>query len=86
VTGYDKDGCFIPNALNRQAIDDRDKLVANSDGSVDLYIQAESPGAEKEANWLPVNKAPFNLLMRLYWPSEEILSGTWTPPLVARAE
>ena len=69
-----------------QAIGDRDKLVPNSDGSVDLYIQADSPGAEKEENWLPVAKAPFNLLMRLYWPSEEILNDTWTPPLVTRVE
>ena len=44
------------------------------------------PGAEKEGNWLPVAKAPFNLLMRLYWPSEEILNDTWTPPLVTRVE
>ena len=86
VTAYDKDGYFIPNSINRQAIGDRDKLVPNSDGSVDLYIQADSPGAGKEGNWLPVAKEPFNLLMRLYWPSEEILNGTWTPPLLTRVQ
>ena len=86
VTAYDKDGYFIPNSINRQAIGDRDKLAPNSDGSVDLYIQADSPGAEKEGNWLPVAKEPFNLLMRLYWPSDEILNGTWTPPLLTRVQ
>lgn len=86
VTAYDKDGYFIPNKLNRQAIGDRNKLAISGDGSLDLYIQAESPGAEKEANWLPVAKAPFNLLMRLYSPRAEILDGTWTPPPVKRVD
>jgi hypothetical protein len=84
VTAYDIGGYFIPNALERQAIGDRDKLVANADGSLDLYIQADSPGKEKEANWLPVGQAPFTLLMRLYSPRPEVLDGTWTPPPVDR--
>ncbi len=63
VTGYGEDGYFIPNAIERQAIGDRDKLIFNADGSLDLYLQAESPGADKEGNWLPVAKGPFNLLM-----------------------
>ncbi|MBO3273990.1 DUF1254 domain-containing protein [Pseudomonas schmalbachii] len=84
VTAYDTDGYFIPNSLKRQAIGDRDKLASNADGSLDLYIQAESPGADKEANWLPVDKAPFNLLMRLYSPRGEIIDGSWTPPAVVR--
>jgi hypothetical protein len=85
VTAYDKDGYLIPNALKRQALGDRDKLVANADGSLDLIIQAESPGKDKEANWLPVAAGqPFNLLMRLYWPREEFLNGTWTPPPAVR--
>jgi hypothetical protein len=70
VTAYDADGYFIPNALKRQALGDRDKLVTNADGSLDLYIQAESPGKDKEAKWLPVAKAPFTLLMRLYSPKD----------------
>jgi hypothetical protein len=49
-------------------------------------IQAESPGKDKEANWLPVAKAPFNLLLRLYSPRAEILNGTWTPPPVKRVD
>jgi len=86
VTAYDAEGYFIPNALGRQAIGDRDKLIPNPDGSLDLYMQASSPGGDKESNWLPVAKAPFNLLMRLYWPKAELLDGSWTPPPVKRVE
>jgi hypothetical protein len=82
VTAYDADGYFIPNAIERQAIGDRDKLAFNTDGSLDLYIQAQSPGTAKEANWLPVGNAPFNLPMRLYSPKAEILDRTWVPPPV----
>jgi hypothetical protein len=84
VTAYDGEGFFIPNALKRQALGDRDKLAINPDGSLDLLIQAESPGPDKEAKWLPVTKAPFNLLMRLYSPRAEVLDRNWTPPLVKR--
>ena len=73
-------GYFIPNALKRQALGDRDKLVTNVDGSLDLYIQADTPGTSKEANWLPVAKAPFTLLMRIYSPRTEVVDGTWMPP------
>jgi hypothetical protein len=86
VTAYDTDGYFVPNALKRQALGDRDRLQLNSDGSLDLYIQADSPGPDKESNWLPVAKAPFTLLMRLYSPKGEVLDGSWTPPPVKRME
>jgi hypothetical protein len=85
VTAYDTEGYFIANALNRLALGDRDKLVTNADGSLDLYIQANTPGGDKEANWLPVDKKPFSLLMRLYSPKSEFLSGSWIPPAVVRA-
>ena len=80
VTAYDTDGYFIPNALNRFALGDRDKLVIAADGSLDLFIQAGTPGRNKEANWLPVAKAPFTLLMRLYSPGNEVIEGAWLPP------
>lgn len=86
VTAYDTEGYLIPNTLRRQAIGDRDKLVANADGSLDILIQADSPGKEREANWLPVGKAPVTLLMRLYSPRAEVLDGAWTPPPVVRQE
>lgn len=84
VTAYDTQGYFIPNVLKRQAIGDRDKIQINQDGSLDLYVQSDSPGREKESNWLPVAKSPFTLLMRLYSPKNEVLDRTWTPPELRR--
>jgi hypothetical protein len=84
VTAYDTDGYFIPNPLKRLALGDREKLLTNVDGSLDLYLQADAPGADKEANWLPAAKAPFTLLMRLYSPKAEVLDGAWMPPAVVR--
>src|SRR5262245_4864921 len=84
LTAYDTDGYFIPNAIKRQALGDRDKLTTNADGSVDLHIQAESPGRDKESNWLPVGQAPFTLMLRLYWSKSDIIDGVWKPPPVKR--
>jgi hypothetical protein len=57
----------------------------NADGSLDLYFQNESPGEDKEANWLPAPKGPFNLLMRLYAPKSEALTGQGNPSSVTNA-
>ncbi len=84
VTAYDIDGYFIPNALKRQAIGGRDRLVANADGSVDLFVQADSPGKERRLTGCLSEKAPFTLLMRVYSPREEFLEGEWSPPAVVR--
>jgi len=84
VTGYDKDGYFIANPINRYAIGDRDKLEFNADGSLDLWIQAEDPGPEHRSNWLPCGDGIFNLTIRLYWPAPTILDGSWHPPVVER--
>ena len=87
VTLYDKDGFPVPNQLKRQALGDRDKLKLGSDGSVEIYIQSESPGGVKKANWLPTPKSgPFNLVMRLYAPRREALDGRWLPPGVLKVE
>jgi hypothetical protein len=56
------------------------------DGSLTLYVQHENPGKDKEANWLPAPKAPFNLTMRLYAPKAEVLLGKWNPPPVTKSE
>jgi hypothetical protein len=85
ITGYDKDGYFIANPINRYAIGDRDKLKFNPDGSLDLYIQAQSPESDHESNWLPSGEGPFNLTFRLYWPKPAILNGRWQPPAVELA-
>ncbi len=84
LTAYDKDGYFIANPLDRYAIGDRDRLKFNADGSLDLYIQGQDPGPDRESNWLPAGDGPFNLTIRLYWPEEPILNGTWQPPALER--
>lgn len=81
---YDRDGFFTHNPINRYAIGDRSNLRANADGSVDIYIQNDSPGKAKESNWLPAPKGSFNLLLRLYWPKEDVLNESWTPPAVKK--
>ena len=86
LTMYDKDYFFVPNPINRQSISARQNLKPNADGSVDLYIQNENPGPDKEANWLPAPKDQFILMLRLYWPEEKapsILDGSWKIPQVA---
>jgi hypothetical protein len=89
ITVYDPDFFFAPNSINRYELSQRNKFVTNKDGSVDMYLQAESPGKGKEANWLPAPKGKFVLVMRLYWPTAtppSILDGSWTPPAVTRAQ
>jgi hypothetical protein len=86
ITMYDKDGFQAANKLNRFAIGDRDKLQYNADGSLDIYIQNESPGADKESNWLPAPAGPLGVTMRLYAPREAALTGEWVPPPVKKVE
>jgi hypothetical protein len=85
VTVYDTDGFVVPNRINRYALGDRDKLRFNADGGLDIYIQNDSPGAEKESNWLPAPAGAFNLTMRIYSPQRDVTAGMWAPPAVARA-
>jgi hypothetical protein len=82
ITLYTSEGFFAPNPINRYAIGDRDPLVFNADGSLDIEIQSEPPEPDQAVNWLPSPLAAFNLLMRLYWPQPEILHGQWQPPTV----
>ena len=86
VTLYDNDGFQTANSLNRFAIGDRDALKTGADGSITLYIQHDSPGADKESNWLPAPQGPFNLTMRLYSPTSAALTGAWTPVPVVKVK
>jgi hypothetical protein len=61
-----------------------DNLKRNADGSITIYIQHESPGKDKESNWLPAPHGPFIIANRLYWPKEEALNGTWKPIPIKR--
>jgi hypothetical protein len=87
LTMYDAAGFQVPNPINRFAIGDRDLLKYNRNGSLDLYIQYENPGPDREANWLP--SPPGGLLgltMRLYAPRLQALDGRWAPPALRRIE
>jgi hypothetical protein len=86
VTLYDSEGYQVPNALNRFAVSSWMPLKRNPDGSLDLYFQNESPGADKDANWLPAPKTAFNVLLRMYAPKSEALTGKWSPPPVTRTQ
>jgi len=84
ITLYDKDGFQVGNSLNRFAVSSWMPFKYNGDGSLDIYFQNASPGADKEANWLPAPAGPFNLTMRIYGPQSDVLTGKWNPPPVMR--
>jgi hypothetical protein len=84
ITLYDNDGFQVANSLNRFAVSSWMPFKYDPDGSLTLYFQNESPGQDKEANWLPAPKGPFTLTMRLYAPREEALTGRWSPPSVTK--
>ena len=87
LTMYDSSWFFVNNPINRYAISPRQNLKSNPDGSTDLYIQKDSPGADKESNWLPAPADDFILLLRLYWPDESdpsIINGSWKIPPVTK--
>ncbi len=83
VTLYNIDGQFVPNPLNQYAITSHSgNPKYNPDGSLDIYIQKASPGADKESNWLPAPSGEFIFILRQYWPQESALNGSWVPPAV----
>jgi hypothetical protein len=87
VTAYGADDFLIANPIHRHALGDRDPLVFNPDGSLDLHVQAEPPEGNRNNNWLPVRAGePFLLNARLYWPKPSALDGTWGMPAVERID
>jgi hypothetical protein len=87
TTMYDaKKRLMVENRINRYKIGSADKMKAGSDGSITIYIQSESPGKDKESNWLPAPKEPFYMLFRMYLPDIEVLNGQYVLPGVVKAE
>jgi hypothetical protein len=84
VTMYDGEGFQIPNELDRFALGDRDPLVFNPDGSLDLYLQRERPEESRIPNWLPSTEGPLGVTLRLYAPQPSVLERGWAPPPVRR--
>ena len=85
ITLYDADGFQVDNVLHRFAVSSWMPFAFNPDGSLDLFFQNDSPGKEKENNWLPAPKGPFNLTLRLYAPQSDALTGKWNPAAVKQA-
>ena len=79
---------LVANPINRYLINSSmlPALKKDADGGLTLHIQNESPGNDKEANWLPAPKGPFVMAMRLYWPKEEALKGEWAAPPLQQAD
>jgi hypothetical protein len=87
MTLYDIEGYLVDNPLDRYAIGDRSGMAPGPDGSLTIYIQGESPGKDKEANWLPAPKTgPFKLALRLYVPQKSVLDEDWVPPAIQRVD
>jgi hypothetical protein len=78
---------YVPNVLKRYDIAPWMPLKFNADGSLDIYIQATSPGKDKEANWLPAPASgDFNIVIRNYWPKKEALDGSYKNPAIKRVD
>jgi hypothetical protein len=79
---------LVANPLNRYLLNSPmlPQFVKDPDGGLTLYVQNESPGADKEPNWLPAPKGPFLVFMRLYWPKQEALDGTWKHPPMTKTQ
>jgi hypothetical protein len=88
LTLYNAEHFFAPNDLKRYSVGTKNKtLVANADGSLTIYVQADPPPEAQRANWLPAPKgSDYSLFMRAYWPKTAIIDGSWTPPAVMKAD
>jgi hypothetical protein len=84
MTVLDQRGLPVDNILRRFSIGDRNSLRLNEDGSLDIFVQHESPGAARESNWLPAPPGPFQLVLTIYWPLPDVTDGTWRLPPIER--
>jgi hypothetical protein len=82
ITMYDAESFFVENPINRYNIAAWMPLNYYEDGSLDIYLQKDSPGKDKEANWLPAPAGKFSVTLRIYWPDESVLDGKWQPTAV----
>jgi hypothetical protein len=79
---------LVANPINRYLLNSPmlQQFVKDADGGITFYVQNESPGKDKEPNWLPAPKGPFIMFMRLYWPKDEALNGTWKQPPLTKTQ
>jgi hypothetical protein len=85
ITLYDASFFLVSNPTNRYAVSSYDDLKKNPDGSLDIYVQQASPGADKTSNWLPAPAGKFVLMARLYWPKADAINASWAMPGVQKA-
>lgn len=86
---YDgKSQFLVANPLKRYLLNSTmlDSFKYGDDGSLTLYLRKDSPGADKEANWLPAPNGPFYCILRIYIPKPDVFNGTWKQPLMQRLE
>jgi hypothetical protein len=85
-TSYDGTaGYLVENPIGRYLVNSTTEgLLAGDDGSLTIPIQHEPPDGEHASNWLPAPDGPFYLALRIYWPEQAALDGTWAPPPVER--
>ncbi|GGY98408.1 DUF1254 domain-containing protein [Streptomyces poonensis] len=86
LTMYDQQGFLVPNPIDRYAIGHTVAPRPNSDKSVTIYVQHDPPASDKRSNWLPAPAGRFNVMLRMYWPRQTVLDGTWSPPPVTVAD
>lgn len=85
LTLYDKDFFLAKDMpMNRHVLNNNSGMTMNDDGSLEIYLQADSPGAGKESNWLPTPRDEYFTILRVYWPEEAMLSGGWHEPKVRK--
>jgi hypothetical protein len=88
LTLYNQHHFFEINKLNRYSLGTKNKAMTyNADGSLTLYVQSAPPAADQQANWLPMTETgDFSLFLRAYWPKDETINGSWTPPAVVKVK
>lgn len=86
VTMYNPQYNLVANPINRYSLGDRSGMKANEDGSITMYVQKDTPGPDKQANWLPAPEGNFFLIMRTYLPAEDLVNQTWRPPPLTRVD
>ena len=86
ITMYNLKYNLVVNPINRYSVGDRSGMKRDADGGLTIYVQKNSPGADKESNWLPSPNEQFFMFLRTYLPGDDILNQTWQPPKIARIE
>ena len=82
VTMYNLQYNLVANPINRYSVGDRSGMKPDADGGLTIYVQKDSPGGDKEPNWLPAPDGQFFLFLRTYLPGDDILNQTWQPPKI----